>query len=102
MNEVQPPSRIVIIPFLHGKLTADGKLSEPDIDSIFDQWLARHPEFRGRDQGFRLTRGYMHLPGGVRTDLLRLTAEFHPDLADYDPVQDADLYEYFLADESAE
>jgi len=39
----------------------------------------------------------MHLPGGFRTDLLRVTKEFSPDLADYDPTQDADLYEYFLS-----
>ena len=28
MNAPKPPTRIEIIPFLHGKLTAEGKLSE--------------------------------------------------------------------------
>ena len=98
MEETQPPSRLVVIPFLHGKITADGKLSEPDIYFILEKWLKRHPEFRGREEDFRIARGYMHLAGGVRTDLLRVTSEFNPDLVDYDPAQDADLYEYFLAD----
>lgn len=58
----------------------------------------RHPEFRGREREFRIVRGHMHLPGGYRTDLLRVTVEFSPDLAGYDPAQDADLYEYYLAE----
>ena len=100
MNEPKLPGRIVIIPFLHGKITADGKLSEPDIHLILQKWLVRHPEFRNREKEFRIVRGQMHLPGGVRTDLLRVTADFSLDLAAYDPAQDSDLYECFLADES--
>lgn len=92
--------RVVIIPFLHGKLTADGKVSEPDIYFILEKWLERHPDSRGREKEFRIVRGYIHLPGGVRTELLRVTAEFSPDLAGYDPSQDTDLYEYFLAEDS--
>ncbi|QDU95791.1 hypothetical protein [Lignipirellula cremea] len=95
MND--PRGRIVVIPFLHGKLTADGKFSEPDIYFIMEKWLARHPEFRGREKQFRLVRGAMHLPGGYPTYLLQVTANFSLDLADYDPTQDADLYEYYLA-----
>ncbi len=98
MNELKPAGRLVVIPFLHGKLTADGKLSEPDIYFILEKWLERHLECRGREKEFRISRGSMHLPGGVPTELLRVTAEFSPDLANYDPAQDADLYEYFLAD----
>ena len=98
MSESKPPGRIVVIPFLHGKMTADGKLSEPDIYFILEKWLERHPEFRGREKEFRIVRGHMHLPGGHRTDLLRVTAEVSADLAGYDPAQDADLYEYFLAE----
>jgi hypothetical protein len=37
--------RVLIIPFLEGKLNVDGQLVEPDIDSIFAKWLGRHPEF---------------------------------------------------------
>ncbi len=44
--------RIKIIPALHGKLTRDGKLSEPDIYYIMEKWLERHPAFKGREQEF--------------------------------------------------
>jgi hypothetical protein len=89
--------RIVIIPFLHGKLASGGTLIEPDIDAILEKWLERHPEFRGREfhtirtQEFPLTE---HLV----TTLVRVTTDFTPDLAAYDPTQDGDLYVEFLAE----
>jgi hypothetical protein len=83
--------RIVIIPFLHGKLDVDGSLIGPDIEDILEKWLQRHPQFRGRM--FHTIR-----TGGKKTCLVRVTVDFSPDLADYDPVEDADLYEEFLAD----
>ena len=89
--------RIVIIPFLHGKLTADGKLIEPHIEAILEKWLERHPQFRGSERDYRIIRAKTSLPEGVATDLVRVTAEFNPDLADYEPAEDADLYEEFLA-----
>ena len=49
--------RIVIIPFLHGKLDSDGTVVEPDIEAILEKWLERHPEFRGRQ--FHFIRGSM-------------------------------------------
>ena len=76
--------RIVIIPFLHGKLGPDGTLIEPDIDAILEKWLERHPEFRGR-------KFHTIKTGGDETCLVRVTADFSPDLADYDPAEDADL-----------
>jgi hypothetical protein len=82
--------RIVIIPFLHGKITAGGTLIEPDIDAILEKWLERHPEFRGR-------KFHIIQTGGTETCLVRVTADFSSDLADYDPADDADLYEEFLA-----
>jgi hypothetical protein len=91
--------RIVIIPFLHGKLGPDGNLREPDIDAILEKWLERHPEFRGR--GFHVIRGKTTLveeEGGIETDLVRVTTDFSPDLEDYDPAEDADLYDEFLAE----
>ena len=91
--------RIVIIPFLHGKLTADGKLVEPNIESIVEKWLERHPQFRGSEWGYRITSAETSLPEGTATDLVRVTAEFTPDLADYDPAEDADLYDEFLAED---
>lgn len=83
--------RIVIIPFLHGKLDAHGNLIELDIDAIFEKWLQRHPQFRGR-------KFHTIKTGGKKTCLVRVTVDFSPDLADYDPAEDADLYEEFLAD----
>jgi len=82
--------RIVIIPFLHGKLAPDGTLIEPDIDAILERWLERHPEFQGRE--FHVIK-----TGGDETCLVRVTTDESPDLASYDPAQDADLYEAFLA-----
>jgi len=89
--------RIVIIPFLHGKLDIGGNLIEPDIDAIFEKWLQRHPEFRGRK--FHTIRGRMTLmtdDDSIDTDLVRVTADFSPDLKHYNPAEDADLYEEFL------
>ncbi len=87
--------RIVIIPFLQGKLAPDGTLTEPDIDAILEKWLERHPEFRGRK--FHIIRSRMYLlPDDVETSLVRVTVDFSPDLATYDPAQDADQYEEFL------
>ena len=48
-GKAMPTGRIVIIPFLHGKLAADGQLIEPDIDSILEKWLERHPEHRDKN-----------------------------------------------------
>ncbi len=82
--------RIVIIPFLEGKLAPDGTLVEPDIDAILERWLDRHPEFRGREF-------YRIQTGGTESCLVRVTTDESPDLAQYDPATDADLYEKFLA-----
>ena len=81
--------RIVIIPFLNGKLASDGTLAEPDINAILEKWLERHPEFRGR-------KFHIIQTGGTETCLVRVTADESPDLADYDPATDADLYKKFL------
>ena len=99
MSEPNPIGRIVIIPFLQGKLTTDGKLSEPDIYRILEKWMNRHPQFRGREGEFRIIRGHTHLPEGHLTDFVRVTAEVSPEVVGYDPSEDADLYEDFLAEE---
>jgi hypothetical protein len=88
--------RIVIIPFLHGKIDADGILTEPDIDAILEKWLQRHSQFRGRE--FHIIRSKPSLQGGIPTAIVWVTVDFSPDLADYDPAEDADLYEDFLAE----
>jgi hypothetical protein len=91
--------RIVIIPFLHGKRSFDGTVTEPDIEAILEKWLERHPEFRGRK--FHFIRGkttILEEEDSIKTELVRVTTDFTPDLEDYDPVEDADIYEEFLAE----
>jgi hypothetical protein len=39
----------------------------------------------------------MTLPHGGKTDLIRATIIVGEDIEGYDPVQDLDLYEYFLS-----
>jgi hypothetical protein len=97
MKEIE--GRIVIIPFLHGKLQVDGSISEPDIEAILEQWQARHPEFMDRERDFQIIRGHMFLTDeGIETDLVRVTAAVSEELETYDPTEDADLYEEYLAE----
>lgn len=91
--------RVTLIPFIHGKLTRDGKMSEPDIYWIMEKWLERHPEIKTRTQDILITRGTTTLPHGGKTDLIRVTIIVGEDIEGYDPAQDLDLYEYFLSDD---
>jgi hypothetical protein len=91
--------RIEIIPALHGKLTRDGKLSEPDIADILEKWLERHPPFKGRENELQVVRGRWTLREGIRTEVVSVSAIENEDIAGYDPAQDRDLYEYYLAEE---
>jgi hypothetical protein len=43
--------------------------------------------------------GRWTLPEGVRTEVISASILPGDDIAGYDPAQDRDLYEYFLADE---
>ena len=94
-----PGKRITIIPRIHGKLTRDRKMSEPDIYWILEKWLERHPEVKGRERDIQITRGRWTLPEGIRTEVVSASILPGDDIAGYDPAQDADLYEYFLAEE---
>ena len=94
-----PGKRITIIPRIHGKLTRDRKMSEPDIYWILEKWLERHPQVKGRQRDIRIVRGQKTLLPGVKTDLISVSIVAGDDIDGYDPAQDADLYEYFLADE---
>ena len=94
-----PTKRITIIPRIHGKLTRDCKMSEPDIYWILDKWLDRHPEVKGRERDIQIVRGQWTLPEGIRTEVISASILPGDDIAGYDPAQDADLYEYFLAEE---
>ena len=77
--------RVKIIPALHGKLTRDGKLSEPDIYYILKRWLERHPSFVGREQEFRIDRSRWTLREGIRTEVITVSAIETEDIAGYDP-----------------
>jgi hypothetical protein len=90
--------RITIIPDIHGKITRDGKMSEPDIYFIIEKWLERHPEIQGRERDIRIVRGHMTLPQGNKTELISVSIVAGDDLAGYDPAEDMDLYEYYLAE----
>jgi len=93
------PERITIIPRIHGKLTSDHKMSEPDIYWIMEKWLERHPEVKGRERDIRIVRGTWTLPQGVKTDVISVSMVAGDDIEGYDPAQDADLYAYYLAEE---
>jgi hypothetical protein len=93
------PRRITIIPSLHGKLTRDGKLSEPDIYHILDNWLERHPEAKKRGRDIRIVRGRWTLPEGIRTEVVSASIVEGEDLSGYDPALDRDLFEYYLAED---
>jgi hypothetical protein len=94
-----PQERITIIPALHGKITLDGKISEPDIYWILEKWLERHPEVKGRERDIRIVKGEWHLANGIKTEVVDVSIVTGDDIAGYDPAQDADLYEYYLAEE---
>ena len=44
-------------------------------------------------------RGQWHTREGYQTDVVTVTISLGNDIAGYDPAQDVDLYEYWLADE---
>jgi hypothetical protein len=96
--KAMPPRRITI-PSIHGKLTLERKMSEPDIYWIFEKWLERHTEVKGREGDIQITRGRWTLLEGIRTEVVSASILPGKDIAVYDPAQDADLYEYFLAEE---
>ena len=91
--------RIKIIQPIHGKRTADGKISEPDIYWILDRWLERHPEVKQRQQDIRIVRGQWTSNDGLKTEVIHASIVAGDDLCDYDPAVDEDLYQYFLAEE---
>jgi hypothetical protein len=94
-----PAKRITIIPRIHGKLTRDRRMSEPDIYWILEKWLKRHPAVKGRERDIQTTRGQWTLPEGIRTEVISASILPCDDLTGYDPAQDADLYHYFLPEE---
>ena len=90
--------RIRIIPAIHGKLTQDGKTSEPDVYWIVEKWLERHPEITNRQGRIRAVRGQWTTADGLKTEVITVSIVAGDDIAGYDPEQDADLYEYWKAE----
>jgi hypothetical protein len=81
--------RIVIIPFLKGKLNFDGTVTKPDIEAILAKWLARHPEFQGPERDYQIIRALSYFEDDIDVGLMRVTAAVSADLANYDPAQEA-------------
>ena len=98
-NDDSKQEWIEIIPCLHGKLTIDEKVSEPDINWILERWFERHPEFKSRRREVRVSRSMTTTQQGIRTEIVRATILAADDFHGYDASQDKDLYEYFLAEE---
>jgi hypothetical protein len=99
MIPAMPDKRIKIIPPIRGKLTRDGKRSEPDVYWILEKWLERHPEVSARQQDIRIVRGQWTTEEGLRTEVVNVSIVAGEDIAGYDPQQDADLYEYWKAEQ---
>lgn len=91
--------RIKIIPAIHGKVTHDGKASEPDVYWILEKWLKRHPEMQNRQKDIRVTHGQWTTAEGLKTEVISVSVAAGDDIAGYDPEQDADLYEYWKAED---
>ncbi|MCS7469124.1 hypothetical protein NZK35_20925 [Stieleria sp. ICT_E10.1] len=95
---VERENRITIVPAIHGKLTSDRKISEPDVASIIGKWLERHPEVENRRGRIRAMSGQWTTEDGLKTVVTTVTIAVDGDIAGYDPEQDADLYEYWKAE----
>lgn len=91
--------RIKIIPAIHGKLTRDGKISEPDVYWILSKWLERHPQIKARQGDIRILRGQWTTGDGLKTEVITVSIAEDDDIVDYDPAQDTDLYEFYMAEE---
>ena len=78
-----PPTskRIVIIAPIHGKVTQDRKVSEPDVYWIVQKWLERHPEIKKRQKDIRVSRGQWTTAERLKTEVLRVTITAGDDIA---------------------
>ena len=92
-------NRIEIVPAIHGKLTQDGKVSEPDVYWILKKWLERHPAIGKRHNNIRITRGQWTTENGLKTEVISVSIVAGDDLSGYNPNEDADLYEYWKAED---
>ncbi len=92
------PKRIEIIPAIHGKLSHDNKVSEPDVYWILEKWLERHPAIKERQRDIRIIRGQWTTEDGLKTEVISVSIVVGDDIAGYAPALDADLYEYWKAE----
>ena len=92
----------MIVQHIHGKITRDGKVSEPDIHWIIERWLERHPQIKPRTRDIRVVRGVITLPQGLKTVLISASIIAADDIEGYDPAQDEDLYAYFLFEQQSD
>ena len=67
--------RTKILATIHGKLTADGKVSEPDIAWLLDAWFARHSEVNRDIARPRVVRGSWTTEDGLPTEVLHASTE---------------------------
>lgn len=91
--------RITIISAIHGKLTFERKVCEPDVAWIIEKWLDRHPEIRKRRQDIRVVSGQWTTEDGLETQVRTVSIVAGDVLAGYEPEQDADIYEYWMAED---
>ena len=99
MAKTAGEKRITIIPAIHGKLTLDGKVSEPDVYWIVEKWVERHPEIKNRQGRIQASRGQWTTEDGLKTEVVTVSIVAGDDITGYDPEQDADLYEYWKAED---
>ena len=91
--------RVTFIAAIQGKLTYDGTICQPDIAWIIEKWLDRHPEIRKRRHEIRALGGRWSTEDGLRTEVVTVSIIADDDIADYDPGEDADIYEYWKAED---
>ncbi|MBW3595726.1 MAG: hypothetical protein KY475_00460 [Planctomycetes bacterium] len=63
---------------------------------ILQKWLERHPKFQKRK--IRVVLASMKTKEGMPTDLVFASVAWSKEAAGYDPAEDRDLYEYWLAE----
>jgi hypothetical protein len=71
---------------------------KPAIAWMIEKWLDRHPEIRKRRHEIRALSGRWTTEDGLRTEVITVSILAGDDIADYDPEEDADIYECWKAE----
>ena len=61
--------------------------------------MERHPEIKTRQTDIRVTHGQWTTTESLKTEVISVSVVAGDDIAGYDPEQDADLYEYWKAED---